>query len=180
MNPASNPDRRKLPNGDHLSVSGMAALFSQWLGDIERFIDERDRRYDERATAEAKRLDGILVSEAKRVDALFIANAEAVGLATTTAAATAATLAARFDKSAEALAERVESTAVATKTAADANTQALVSRIAPLERAVIEIAAIKTQSVENRTQSNWTISQIITVGAVVVGVLYEVITRAKP
>jgi len=158
----------------------MTALFSQWLSDMEKFIDERDRRYEERATAETRRIDGILVSEAKRIDALFNANAESVSLASTRAEGTAGALAARFDKAAEALAERVESTAIATKTAADASTAALVGRIAPLERAVIEIAAIKTQSTENRTQSNWSTGQIISAifsTAALVGLTVEIFTR---
>jgi hypothetical protein len=161
--------KRPKTNGDALTVSGLSALFTQWMSDMERFIDERDRRYDERATAETD-----------RINALFTANATAVNLANTRAEGTAVVLAARFDKSAEALAARVESTAAAAKTAADAVTAALVGRIAPLERAVIEIAAVKTQRQGDKTQSNWTISQVITVGAVFAGIAYEALSRAKP
>ena len=143
--------KREKTNGDALTVSGLSALFTQWLTDMGKFLEERDRRYAELSNAESKRIDSNMAAEAKRVDALLTAAAKNVELANASAESRAAALAERVDVSAKALAERVdtsakalalqvEATAKAAAERVDATTKTLGDRIAPLEQARYENA----------------------------------------
>ena len=129
------------------------------------------------AKGEAKRINAVESAEGRRIDALLAADRANVSLANARAELTASNLAERVDTTAKAAAANVESSAAALRGSSDATAVTLAGRIAPLEQARYENAAVKVEKQETRVQSNWTTERIF--AAIVIGVgIVEFVLRS--
>ncbi len=65
--------------GDSLhSVAALFAFFERWLSDLEKFYNERDRRYEDRFAAQEKAVSFALAAADKQVTTAFSASEKAV------------------------------------------------------------------------------------------------------
>ena len=115
-------------------------------------------------------------AEARRIDALLAADRANVSLANARAELTASNLAERVDTTAKAAATQVEASAAALRGTAEVTASNLTARIAPLEQARYENAAVKTEQKDVRVQSNWTTERILAVIVIGIG-LTEFVLR---
>lgn len=121
--------------------------------------------------SERRRIDAVEAAEGRRIDALLAADRANVSLANARAELTASNLAERVDTTAKAAAAQVESSAAALRGSSDATALTLAARIAPLEQARYENAAVKVEKQETRVQSNWSTQQVIVAIAMIVGII---------
>ena len=64
-------------NGYH-TIASVKEFFTRWLIDIEKFLEERDRRYDERFDAIERARESAFASQKQLTDAAFSASQKAV------------------------------------------------------------------------------------------------------
>ena len=122
------------------------------------------------AKGERKRINAVESAEMRRIDALLAADRANVSLANARAELTASNLAERVDTTAKAAATQVEASAAALRGTAEVTASNLTARIAPLEQARYENAAVKVEKQETKVQSNWTTERIFAAIVISVGI----------
>lgn len=170
--------------GDHFTVASQQAYFERWLVSLERLMDERDRRYDERFRSLDSATEKALAAVQNQTAAAFLANKESV--AKTEDAQKAYNFAHNdLTRKMEAQSakfvdrERLDDAAKQF----DTKIEALKSEIKHLQAAIAETGGRHVQQQETKQQLNWSIGQAITIALVIAGLVVgfiEMLLKGKP
>ena len=185
------------PNGGapDQTLRAQYAYFERWLSDMERFYEERDRRYENRFEGQEKAVAAALAAAEKQVTTAFAASEKAVLKAEDAQREyniRSNEFRGQLDDQAKTLMPRIESISrfeatdkrsEETKLRLEGDIQDLRSQIGDLRESRSEGVGSNVALHESRQQSNWTMGQVITIALsllAVAAVALEAILRSKP
>ena len=164
--------------------AGKQAYFERWLVSLERLMDERDRRYEDRFTALDRATEKALVAVREQTAAAFKANETAIGKAEDAQRSyneRSNEFRGQLDDQAKRLMAREE--ALGKFGVVDEKIEDIKRELSKLRESQMETGGRRVQQQENRATSQWTTGQVLSTLIAVIGfglAIAAMLLKSKP